>query len=222
MGIIYCWTNIQTNKKYIGKTIEGLDKRTKRHLTETIKKNYKFSKALKKYTKDDWVICVIEECDENLLSERECYWIDYYDTYKKGYNSTTGGEGSSGRIFSEKSKIKMRDSHKGKILSESHKKNISNSLKGNSHRKGIPHNENTRKKISDSSKGKKITEKTKQKISESLSKKLSVKKTFISPIGEVTDVVNLSGFCKENNLHPSKMRDVLNGKRNHHKGWTST
>ena len=221
MGIIYCWSNIKTNKKYIGKTIEGLEKRTKRHLTETINKNFKFSKALKKYERNDWVIDIIEECEENLLSGRECYWIDYYNTYKCGYNSTMGGEGSSGRILSEKSKLKMSNSHKGKCLSESHKKNISNSLKGNSFRKGIVHTEDTKKKISNSTKGKKLTEATKQKISESLSKKLSVKKTFISPEGEIIDVVNLSRFCKEYKLHPSKMRDVSNGKRNHHKGWTS-
>lgn len=31
-----------------------------------------------------------------ILNEREVYWISYYDTYKHGYNSTTGGLGSSG------------------------------------------------------------------------------------------------------------------------------
>ena len=33
----------------------------------------------------------IEECDNELLDEREKYWIAFYDSYKNGYNSTPGG-----------------------------------------------------------------------------------------------------------------------------------
>lgn len=220
MGIIYCWTNKQNNKKYIGKTSESLEKRTKRHLRETITKNFKFSKALKKYQKSDWIIEIIETCEDKILSDKECYWINFYNSYKEGYNSTLGGEGSSGKIYSEESKIKMSTSHKRKILSEEHKKNISNSLKGNNHRKGIPHSEKIKQKISNSMKGRKVSEETKKKQSESLSKKLSIKRIFISPSGELFEVVNLRGFCKEHNLQSSKMRDVFNKKRNHHKGWT--
>jgi hypothetical protein len=33
----------------------------------------------------------IEECPNDLLDEREKYWIAFYDSYKNGYNSTPGG-----------------------------------------------------------------------------------------------------------------------------------
>jgi len=221
MGIIYCWTNTQTNKKYIGKTIESLDKRTHRHLTETIKKDFKFSKALKKYPETNWNIEILEKCEVENLSERECYWIKYYDSFKSGYNSTLGGEGTPGRINSEFTKSKMSNSHTGKILSDSHKQNISNSLKGNTYRKGIPHSTEIKSKISNSLKGKKHSEESIQKRSDSLSKKLSKERQFVSPSGEIITVINLNGFCKEHNLLTSKMRDVFNKKRNHHKGWTS-
>jgi hypothetical protein len=33
----------------------------------------------------------IEECNNDLLNDRERYWINYYDSYKNGYNNTYGG-----------------------------------------------------------------------------------------------------------------------------------
>lgn len=33
----------------------------------------------------------IEECPNDLLDEREKYWIAFYNSYKNGYNSTPGG-----------------------------------------------------------------------------------------------------------------------------------
>lgn len=43
---------------------------------------------------------------------------------------------------------------------------------------------------------------------------------FLNPNGEVANIYNLNKFCRENNLHPSHMCQVFNGKREHHKGWT--
>ncbi len=40
-----------------------------------------------------------------------------------------------------------------------------------------------------------------------------------SPNGEVISSVNLTKFCRENNLTRSAIQMVLNGKRPHHKGW---
>lgn len=49
-------------------------------------------KAIHKYGKENFTIEVIETCEETLLDEREKYWIAYYDSYRKGYNSTIGGK----------------------------------------------------------------------------------------------------------------------------------
>lgn len=44
--------------------------------------------------------------------------------------------------------------------------------------------------------------------------------TFISPEGEVTEVYNLSKFCRDNKLNISCMCLVASGKRQTHKGWS--
>ena len=49
-------------------------------------------RAIHKYGKENFTIEVIEKCDQQLLNEREKYWINYYDSYEKGYNSTLGGQ----------------------------------------------------------------------------------------------------------------------------------
>lgn len=41
-----------------------------------------------------------------------------------------------------------------------------------------------------------------------------------SPHGEIIEGKNLTEFCTNNDLRQPKMSEVLNGSRNHHKGWT--
>ena len=48
-------------------------------------------KAIAKYGKENFTLEVKEETEGDLLNEREMYWIQYYDSYKNGYNSTIGG-----------------------------------------------------------------------------------------------------------------------------------
>lgn len=48
-------------------------------------------KAFNKYGKENFVCEEIEEVPNELLDEREKYWIKYYNSYYKGYNSTIGG-----------------------------------------------------------------------------------------------------------------------------------
>ena len=68
MGIIYCIHNLSTNKKYIGQTVEKLQRRVVRHfraINET-----KISRAIQKYSKYDFVYGIVEEVDDrNLLDE---------------------------------------------------------------------------------------------------------------------------------------------------------
>ena len=42
---------------------------------------------------------------------------------------------------------------------------------------------------------------------------------FVSPSGVVTDVYNLSEFCRDNGLTQGNMSSVHEGKRKQHKGW---
>ena len=48
---------------------------------------------MKKYGYKHFNIKEIEEVPDNLLNEREKYWIKFYNSYYSGYNSTLGGDG---------------------------------------------------------------------------------------------------------------------------------
>lgn len=98
-GIIYRVVNLKNNKVYIGQTIQKLEERKSKHYSVANNPNikgYYFQRALNKYIEQDWEWSILEKCDSNLLNEREIYWIKYYNSYKKGYNSTEGGAGISG------------------------------------------------------------------------------------------------------------------------------
>ena len=51
--------------------------------------------AMNYYGYDNFVVEQIEECPKELMDERECYWIAFYNSNdkNKGYNMTTGGGG---------------------------------------------------------------------------------------------------------------------------------
>ena len=95
MGYIYKIYNDINNKVYIGQTIRTIEVRWKQHLMDcdNANKQRHLYNAMKKYGKEHFFIEVIEEIDNNILNEREKYWIDYYDSYNNGYNSTLGGAG---------------------------------------------------------------------------------------------------------------------------------
>ncbi len=56
--------------------------------------NCHLQNAIRKYGKDVFIIEAIEECEEELLNERETFWITFYDSVNNGYNLTYGGEGT--------------------------------------------------------------------------------------------------------------------------------
>lgn len=98
MGYIYKITNNINGKIYIGKTTRTIRERWKEHLEQTNYKKSKFYNALNKYGIDNFTIEEIEECDDSILNEKEIYWINFYNSYENGYNSTGGGDGR--KIFS--------------------------------------------------------------------------------------------------------------------------
>lgn len=94
MGQIYKISNNINDKVYIGKTQRSFQIRWKEHCSNSFKKdNIKLYNAMKKYGVNNFFIELIEECDDNIINEREIYWINFYDSYYKGYNSTLGGDG---------------------------------------------------------------------------------------------------------------------------------
>ena len=97
MAYIYKITNIINNKLYIGKTVNTIEKRFNQHKNESKTeraKNRPLYRAINKYGIENFEIEIIEECNYDILNEREIYWINYYDTYNNGYNATLGGDGT--------------------------------------------------------------------------------------------------------------------------------
>lgn len=95
-GIIYIIKNNLNNKVYIGQTITNIKTRFNQHCkNSTLKsRHYKICNAIKKYGKENFYIEVLESNIKiDKLDEREIYYIEKYNSFKKGYNSTKGGDG---------------------------------------------------------------------------------------------------------------------------------
>lgn len=76
-------------KYYIGQTRTLLYHRIYRH-SWIQSSNRKISNAIRKYK--TFHVMVLDNCkDLDELNVREQYWIELYDTFNNGYNSTTGG-----------------------------------------------------------------------------------------------------------------------------------
>ena len=55
---------------------------------------------------------VIEEIPNELLNERECYWINYYNTKNNGYNCTYGGNNGTKYDYNEILTYWLKDGEK--------------------------------------------------------------------------------------------------------------
>lgn len=94
MGYIYKIQNKLNGKIYIGQTVKSLQKRFTQHKNNSNKEYFSqivLYKAFNKYGIENFEFEGIEEVPNELLDEREKYWIEYYDSYFNGYNSTLGG-----------------------------------------------------------------------------------------------------------------------------------
>lgn len=90
-GIVYKCTH-KDGRVYIGITTHTLKERIKKHYYD-LKKNHKFQKALSKYPKDYFTWEVIDNANTmKELKQKEIYYVDLYNSYNKGFNSTIGGD----------------------------------------------------------------------------------------------------------------------------------
>ena len=98
MSKSYKIINHINDKVYIGKTKLSIEKRFKQHYEDSKKRNKEnrpLYKAINKYGINHFSIQLIEECSEEIASDREKYWIDFYKGYTNGYNATLGGDGKA-------------------------------------------------------------------------------------------------------------------------------
>ena len=117
-GIIYVYFNRAKYEKegiekyYVGQTIETMEKRAgkdgRRYGTFDETCNSKFARSIRKWGWDAFEGRVLEEVYEEDLNELEKFYIEQFDSYKNGYNSTIGGEGVRGfNPFANKTEEEM-------------------------------------------------------------------------------------------------------------------
>lgn len=103
---IYKIENLINHKVYIGQSIQ-LSARWRNHKNNVYNSSlatyeYPLYRAMRKYGINNFEFSIIEECSEEDLDERECYWIKQYDSFgPKGYNQTPGGAGKPRVLSSE-------------------------------------------------------------------------------------------------------------------------
>ncbi len=180
MGIIYKATNKVNKKSYVGQTKGSLEGRMRGHFHDSYRSNIYFGNSLKKYGVENFSWTILYECKDCYLDFMEEFFIRVFDTFNKGYNLTTGGEGGYIRskrtkdLMSEAAKKRtgLKNSFYGKHHSKKAKDLISKVHKGklpwNKGKTGI-YSEETLKKMSDCKKGKKLTAEHKQKIKDNWS-----------------------------------------------------
>lgn len=86
---IYRITNLKTNEAYIGKST-NIKTRWQNHCKTAIgldgMARTKIHSAMKEYGIDNFSFEVLEKCTKENYSEREKYWINFYETNVYGYN----------------------------------------------------------------------------------------------------------------------------------------
>ena len=135
-GVIYKITNPK-GKIYIGCTIDWKRRFSEYRRLSRVGQR-KLYNSLKKYGYENHVFEIIEECDENMLHEKEIYYITYYNCINEGLNIRLGNRNGS---LTEETKQKISESLKGRPVTwethgskgykytEEQKQKLSNSLK---------------------------------------------------------------------------------------------
>lgn len=93
LGHIYIITNKINGKQYVGQTSRDIYTRFDEHCFDK-RSTSAIHAAIEKYGVNNFELKELETVPLEKLDEREQYWIQYYDTYRNGYNKNIGGNQS--------------------------------------------------------------------------------------------------------------------------------
>lgn len=211
-GVIYRFYNVISNKSYIGQTIQ--EKRRENDFfnenKEYTKYGSKIDNARLKYglSRDIWkkevlkkIITEDKEILHNELNKWEKFYIEKYNTFNDGYNSTTGGDNCFNISVENKDKCKFwQDKHMTPYICDK----LRNIMSSKHHDK-----------------------KTKEKIKETLSKNKNYNKKFNRKIYKC-DINNHDIILKEyesissvenDSFSKESVRSCLRGKQKSSQGY---
>lgn len=148
---IYKITNTVNDKVYIGQTKDLSARWYKHEYNARSGRHGHLYDAMRKHGIDKFTIEIIEECFDDVVDDRERYWIAFYNSTDRslGYNKTYGGQNAStwdfldnrdesskklseslrGKIVSFDTRKRMSEAFKGRVISEEQRKKISETLK---------------------------------------------------------------------------------------------
>jgi group I intron endonuclease len=93
---IYLITNTCNDKKYVGFTELGLQKRWAKHLKDSQNPKYPVHRAIAKYGADKFtMVSIYESFNKDHISAMEEHFIQVFDSRNNGYNVALGGRGGN-------------------------------------------------------------------------------------------------------------------------------
>lgn len=129
---IYGWFNLVNGKVLIGQTgsTKGFLKRKSNYLSFLKRNkwgNKHFQNAWNKYGEDNFEFRIVEKLNnDNVLTQREQYWVNFYRETGAVYNKIGPVDAPmKGVVHTDETKAKMRKAHLGKTLSEEAKRKLS-------------------------------------------------------------------------------------------------
>ena len=93
-SVIYCYRNIINNKKYVGQTIDLIERKRDFYGRRKMYSGIIFQNAIEKYGKENFELTILTHCKPEELNFFEKFYISRLKTTDRryGYNATTGGD----------------------------------------------------------------------------------------------------------------------------------